>query len=138
MLALRRLIGCSLAVLALVMASCSQREQATTAEMAGKVTLDGKPFTTGSVVLVGMNGSTGADIKSDGSYHATNVPLGRVRVLVATTGSAPSWATTGSTGRSQPPQTPQTPTKYRSVDTSGLELYVFEGSNPFDIAMSSR
>jgi hypothetical protein len=105
--------------------------------MAGKVTLDGKPFTNGAVMLIGTNGSTGAEIQSDGSYRATNVPLGRVRVQIVPTGSAPQ-AATGSASRGQPPQPPQTPTRYRSVDTSGLELYVLEGSNPYDVAMTTR
>lgn len=137
MLALRRLISCSLAALALVVASCSHREEPSAAEVAGKVTLDGKPFTNGAVVLIGTNGSTGADIQSDGSYRATNVPLGRVRVMIAPTGAAPP-AATGPAGRSQPPQPPQAPTRYRSVDTSKLELYALEGSNPYDIAMTTR
>ena len=132
MFALRRLLAGSLAAIALVLASCSHRDRLSGAEAAGKVTLDGRPVTTGTVVFVGSAGSTVAEIQSDGSYRATNVPVGPVRVLLASSGS-PGPARPG---QAPVPQAP--PPRYRSADTSGLSLTVSEGNNPYDIAMTVR
>jgi len=132
--ALRPLAAAGVAALALSLASCaSWNDGQTGAEASGRVTLDGKPFTAGTVVFVGPAGSTAAEVKPDGSYRAGNVPLGTVRVTIVTTG--PSAAPKGGYGPA--PQVPPPP-RYRSADTSGLKLDVSTGDNSFDIAMTSR
>jgi hypothetical protein len=124
-------MGSALAALALTLTSCSDRDRLSGAEAAGKVTLDGRPFSAGTVVFVGSTGSTVAEIRSDGSYRATNVPLGPVRVLLGTSGPAGP----GGPGRNP---LPQAPPRYRSANSSGLTLTVSEGNNPYDIAMTTR
>jgi hypothetical protein len=130
MFAFRPIIAIGFAALALVATSCASRDKLSGAEAAGQVTLDGRPFTAGNVVFVGSAGSTVAEIQSDGSYRATNVPLGPVRVLLAA--SAPSG--TARAGNGPKPA----PSRYRSADTSGLTLTVSSGANPYDIAMTAH
>jgi hypothetical protein len=130
------------AALALVTTSCANRDQLSGAEAAGWVTLDGRPFTAGTVVFVGSGGSTVAEIQSDGSYRATNVPLGQVRVLLAPSGPSGTVRASGGTKtqpvQTQPAPTQPAPTRYRSADTSGLTLNVSSGANPYDITMTAH
>jgi hypothetical protein len=131
MFVFRLVIATGFAALALAATSCSNRDQLSGAEAAGRVTLDGQPFTAGSVVFVGSAGSTVAEIQSDGSYHATNVPLGAVRVLLAPSGPSGARAGRGAAPRPAPP-------RYQSANTSGLTLTVSSGDNPYDIVLSAR
>jgi hypothetical protein len=133
MFAFRPILATGFAALALAASSCSDRDRLSGAEAAGRVTLDGRPFTAGTVVFLSPSGSTVAEIQSDGSYRATNVPLGPVRVLLAPGG--PSAAAPDGRGPA-PQQAP--PPRYRSADTSGLTLTVSGGDNPYDIAMTAR
>jgi hypothetical protein len=129
-----RPLAVAVAVAAVSLASCSSRYDGLTGgEATGKVTLDGRPVTAGTVVFIGASESTAAEIRSDGSYHAQNVPLGPVRVSIVTTG--PSVAAKG--GQGPPPQTPPPP-RYCNAATSGLELTVSTGSHTFDIPMTTR
>jgi hypothetical protein len=129
MFTFRPVIATGFAALALAVSSCSDRDRLSGAETAGRVTLDGRPFTAGTVVFVGPTGSTVAEIQSDGSYRATNVPLGQVRVLLAPSGPA---------GAARDGRSPAPPSRYRSADTSGLTLTVSPGDNPYDIVLTAR
>jgi hypothetical protein len=132
MFAIRLIVATGFAALALATASCMKRDRLSGAEAAGRVTLDGRPLTSGIVVFVGSAGSTVAEIQSDGSYRATNVPLGPVRVLLAPSG--PSGTPRAGSG----PKPQPAPSRYHSADTSGLTLTVSSGDNPYDIVMTAR
>jgi hypothetical protein len=97
------------------------------------VTLDGKPFAAGTVVFAGPANSTAAAIEPDGSYQASNVPLGPVRVLVAGAPQAGPTPTPAAQHKLAGP-----PARYRSLTTSGLELTVTKGETVFDIPMTAR
>jgi hypothetical protein len=128
-----RLLAVVVAAAAVSLTSCSARNAGLSgAEATGTVTLDGQPFPAGTVVFIGPSESTTAEIRSDGSYHARNVPLGAVRVVIATTGPSAAQG-----GQGPAPQTPPPP-RYCSATTSGLELTVSTGSNSFDIPMTTQ
>jgi hypothetical protein len=136
MFAFRPITATGLVALALAATSCAKRDQLSGAEATGMVTLDGRPFTAGNVVFVGSAGSTIAEIQSDGTYRATNVPLGQVRVLLAP--SAPASVPSGNARAGSSPKPQPAPNRYRSAVTSGLSLTVSSGDNPYDIAMTAR
>jgi hypothetical protein len=105
----------------------------------GKVTYNGKTLTSGTVGFLGEGGaSDSAIIAADGTYTATKVPLGTVKVSVAT--SAPQ----GGGTMPQMPALPGMPAaqeaipipqKYRDANTSGLTFEVKRGSNQYDIPL---
>src|SRR4051812_44690714 len=55
-----------------------------TATVSGKVTYNGRPVTSGTVVFMDADGrpSPPAYIQADGTYSASNVPVGAVRVAI--------------------------------------------------------
>jgi hypothetical protein len=82
-----------------------------------------------------------AFIRDDGSYTATNVPLGAVKVAVTTPlprpkkGERPLQNWKQEQGVSQEGNTGSLPSKYRDPEQSGLELTVTSGSQPFEIEL---
>jgi hypothetical protein len=134
-IALRSMTVAGAAALAVTLASCSFRSDGLTgAEVAGKVTLDGKPFAGGTVVFAGPTDAATAEILPDGSYRASNVPLGPVRVVIVTSGPS---STKSQSGRG-PAVQPAAPARYRDAKTSGLSLTVAEGDQVFDVPMKTR
>jgi hypothetical protein len=126
-----RIRAAALAGIALSVALTACSRGGSVAEVYGTVTLNGQPVSAGTVVFTGPTDSATAVIEPDGSYRARNVPRGPVRVLV----SEPPLAV--GPGGAPVPQ-PALPAQYRDANTSGLELTVAGGRNPFDIAMTTR
>jgi hypothetical protein len=107
----------------------------------GRVTLDDKPLTTGSVTFVVSKGTgVSGGIEADGTYTAVNVPLGEVTVVVS--GAIMPTAPAGKPDPRKPPEpagpTGTVPKKYQDPKTSGLTLTVQAGEQPFDIKLSSK
>jgi hypothetical protein len=58
--------------------------------VSGTVTLDGQPLLAGKIAFVPAEGAgVSADIKEDGTYTATDVPAGEVKVIVETASLKP-------------------------------------------------
>jgi hypothetical protein len=109
------------------------------ATVTGHVRYQGQAVTAGTVAFYGPDNQLDtAVIKSDGSYTATKVPLGPVKVTVST----PQPMSERMVEHLQkmkkgqftpPPKTVAVPPKYGKADKSGLELTVEKGSQPFEI-----
>jgi hypothetical protein len=58
--------------------------------VSGTVTLDGQPLPAGKIAFVPAQGAgVSADIKEDGTYTATDVPAGEIKVIVETASLKP-------------------------------------------------
>jgi hypothetical protein len=113
------------------------------AKVTGKVAFpDGEPLSTGRVVFENEKISAMGKISEDGSYtlgtdqEKNGVPQGKYRVYIAgavTYGEAPPPSTDMYSGQSAlPPSITLINQKYRSPDTSGLEVDV-QGNMVYDI-----
>jgi hypothetical protein len=129
----------SLGIIVLTLAGCNS--SSFDADVAGTITLDGKPVAPGVVsfspVEQGKNASRG-NIDTQGRYflvtrHERGIDPGeyRVVVLVYEKGDTPG------PGERAPMPPPLVPEKYLNVDTSGLTFTVEPGSNRIDIALTS-
>jgi hypothetical protein len=131
------------ALFALVLSGCSQPK----AMVTGKVTYRGEPVPSGTVAFFGPGDQVAsAPLRPDGSYAASGVPRGLVKVTVTTPPPGPSPEQLANNpmvqerrrGRNVAPVVEKTvsiPTKYSLPGTSGLSLTVTEGSQPFDIVL---
>ena len=106
-----------------------------TATVSGHVHYQGSPLTAGMVIFYGPNHQVAnAFIKADGSYTATNVPLGEVKVAVTTPGALFKGMKKGHS-TTQNAKTVSLPVKYHDPEQSGLELTVTSNSQPFEIEL---
>lgn len=129
----------SLGIFFLFLAGCNS--SSFDADVAGTITLDGKPVAPGVVsfspVERGKNASRG-NIDPQGRYflvtrHERGIDPGdyRVVVLVYEKGDPPG------PGERAPMLPPLVPEKYLNANTSGLAFTVEPGSNTIDIALTS-
>ncbi len=113
-----------------------------TAALSGKITLDGKPITQGSVLFTASGGekrnAASGDIKADGSYA---VQIGQTEKLIVGEYIAVVVSREPSTPHPDGgPPTPGaliTPEKYGDPQTSGLRYNVRPGENIIDIVLIS-
>ncbi|HEY1378382.1 MAG TPA: hypothetical protein VGF55_16405 [Gemmataceae bacterium] len=88
-----------------------------TSTFGGKVTFQGQPVTSGVIYFLGpapkMQMGMGT-IRDDGTYVATDVPVGEVRVSF---------------------QAPKLPAKYADPNTSGLVYTITSGMTSLDISV---
>ncbi len=128
------------AVLLLAASGCEPTEE--TATLTGKVTLDGKPLTQGSVLFAPSGGekrnAAAGDIKSDGSY---TVQIGQTEKLIV--GEYVVEVVSREPSSPHPDGGPPipgafiTPLKYGKAETSGLRYNVRRGENIIDIVLVS-
>jgi hypothetical protein len=108
-----RVAPTGVAVLLAVACGCGQ----STSTFTGKVTYQGQPVTSGVIYFLGpapkMQMGMGT-IRDDGTYVATDVPVGEVRVSF---------------------QVPKLPAKYADPNTSGLVYAITSGMASLDIAV---
>jgi hypothetical protein len=127
-----------------MLSGCGGGREAAT--VSGTVTYKGKPLPAGKVSFWGPNDQiASALIAEDGSYEATDVPLGLVKIAVSTPPPPPpeieKAAREGKRrfGKGKlltaPINTIVIPEKYSSPAKSGLSLTVTEGSQPFSIEL---
>jgi hypothetical protein len=116
-----------------------------TTEVSGKVTYNGRPVTSGSVAFAAPDGScVYADILPDGTYNASGVPVGELKIAV----SSPDPRSTPSNdrgGRNPPKAKAATPapagwvalpSKYAQPDQSGLSVTTTSKAMTHDIVMN--
>jgi hypothetical protein len=138
----RRLVPAVLLVLlALALSGCGQRK----GKLTGKVSYKGETVPSGTVAFYGKGDAvSSAPIGPDGTYQATEVPLGEVRVTVST--PPPPDPHAAEKLKKNPlvvqknivikqEKVVPVPRKYNLPGTSGLSLTVTGGSQPFDISL---
>jgi hypothetical protein len=121
-----RVAGCAL--LAWTALGCGPQ----VSQVSGKVTYQGKPLPSGSVVFVSPEGDVvgRSAIAADGRYVMTDVPAGSVKVAVESHERVPP-------GLGGPPgDYVPIPPRYKKAETSGLEYTVTRGSHTFNIDLS--
>ena len=111
-----------------------------TGNVAGKVTFQGKPLVYGTVLLIGSDSkSVQAQIQPDGSYSASGLAPGEVKVAVNSPNPkrvAINAAWKDPNKKPPPLEVPgwfAIPQKYEDVSTSGLTIPLMSGANEFDI-----
>ncbi len=127
---------CSISLL-----GCGNRSKKETAAVSGTVTYEGNPVAEGIVQFVptGEGYLVEGQLDSEGAYRLISqdggVPLGeyRVQVLPPTVRIPDSENGPGGEGFKK---VDNIPNKYRSSETSGLQLKVEKGSQTFDISMT--
>jgi len=123
------------------------------ATVKGKVYIDDKPLKGGTVSFVQEGKPPAlAQIDEDGSYTALRVPTGKVKIAVET--ESLNKGNLADARKYEPPAGQKSPygkrkgaeeaarympipTSYNNESTSGLELEVKSGSNPYDIKLVS-
>jgi hypothetical protein len=118
------------------------------ATVSGQVTYKGKPVTSGTVVFFGADGqpSPPATVQEDGTYKATTVPTGPVKVVVDNPpplqyglkqkapkemANDPEIQQAAQQAKNYVP----TPPKYGDVKQSGLTTELSGGSNNYNIEL---
>jgi hypothetical protein len=111
-----------------------------TGSVAGKVTFQGKPLVYGTVLLIGSdNKSVQAQIQPDGSYSASGLAPGDVKVAVNSPNPKGVAIYAGWKDPNKKPPSLEVPgwfaipQKYEDVTTSGLTVPLMSGSNEFNI-----
>jgi hypothetical protein len=106
--------------------------------VSGTVRFKDTPLPSGTVTFYGPNSLTAsAPIQADGTYSATKVPLGSVKVAVNTPPAASEKAKAAfekmRKGASLGGETVSIPPRYGKPDQSGLELTVATGAQVYNI-----
>jgi hypothetical protein len=127
-----------------------------TGTLSGKVTLDGQPVTTGTVLFTNGNSAQNAmvSIQSDGTYKAEGVAVGDMKVGV--TAPPPNASSMPKGAKGPPPGIPadhpqaklysqgsttpgfDIPKEYSNPETSNLTVKVEGGQQTYDIALKSK
>jgi hypothetical protein len=134
--ALATLVSCFLAV------GCGPES----AEVTGTVTFQGEKLESGTVAFHGPNATVVAPIKADGTYTATKVPVGPLKISVETspvTGAASDGKEKLKKGNLQVEggdpapvgKYTKIPDRYADKEKSGLSLEVKPGKQQFDITL---
>jgi hypothetical protein len=113
------------------------------ATVLGKVTIDGKIVSNGTVAFQPVAGGPAAyaRIETDGAYvvrtgREKGLPTGEYQVTV--TANEPAATLQTEKGGPPPPGKAITPAWYRTKDTSGLKFTVTPGSNKIDLELKSQ
>ena len=138
----RGLVRAALLVLfVLAFTGCSRPKGTVT----GKVSYNGEAVPSGTVSFYGKDDEvSSAPIGPDGTYEATKVPLGEVKVTVTT--PPPPDENAAERLKKNPmvidkgidikqQKVVSVPRKYNLPGTSGIRLTVTQGSQPFDITL---
>jgi hypothetical protein len=112
-------------------------------DVAGTVTVDGKPLPAGKITFFdATNVLRTGDVK-DGVYNVRRVATGKARVAVV----GPPATSVGGAGLPNAPRPndsksaaakKEVPAKYGNYEASGLEIDVKPGSNPYPIELKSH
>jgi glycine/D-amino acid oxidase-like deaminating enzyme len=125
--------------MAVVLSGCGGRREKL-CPIAGRVTLQGKPISTGMIRFSSTQAPIDmlANLGPDGTYEITRgqgpgLPEGTYRVaIMPSMGNRPIGDFTQNKAATP---NPDIPNKYRDLSTSGLTFVVKPGSNTFDVDM---
>lgn len=130
-------------VLVAIFVSCSPGCGPVTAEVSGKVTFQGRPITSGSVILYCPDKRiVRGVIGPDGSYSISNVPVGEAAVAVrlpqppAPKGGPSVRLPDDESVPQVPPGFAAIPTRYGVPEESGLAVRVSGGRVIYDIELT--
>ena len=129
------MVAVALAVVTL--AGCGGKDDEATAPVSGRVTVDGKPLSTGEVVFVAKNGKRSkGNISDDGTFTLTSPsggdsPIGPSSVCVTAMKPAPS-------GDRFASPVPLIPPRFGQPEHSGMTWDVAEGSNRVHVELFSN
>jgi hypothetical protein len=125
-----------LAALALAAAGCGPSQ----ATVSGKVTMQGKPVTAGTVLFVGGDNQIGTGkLDGEGRYVAPSVPMGSVKVAVQTLRPEQVTGAEANRPKDAPPLPSRltnlvpVPQKYADPETSGLTCDVKQRQQEYNI-----
>ena len=115
------LLGCS-----------AERKMGPTVEVSGKVTLDGKPFSEGSIWFTSPRSGAGfnANLGADGTYALTILDVKIAETYGVHIGGIETAAAEGAVDGAGSPigvPVPPVPAKYREATTSGLTAAIDKG-----------
>ncbi|MEN6405319.1 MAG: hypothetical protein ABFC77_02495 [Thermoguttaceae bacterium] len=118
---------------------CGRSDHASTVSVTGKVTFNGKPLQSGSVMFVPDTGRPAeGEIQSDGTFQLTTyakndgAAIGHHRVAITCTGPSKDTSGEASPGPSLIPE------KYGDYKTSGLEVTVKDKNEPFVFELTGK
>jgi len=129
-----------LSVVAVALSGCSKPGNVATGEVKGLVTLQGVPFSEGSVVLYSAQSGTGTEVElqEDGHFVVRKaIPVGDYSIRVVPPSPPPPEPGVRPVSIKSPAQG-GIPLKYRDANTSGLTLTVAPGENYLEVAMEAR
>lgn len=131
----------ALVLAALVGAGCGPEDKRL--NVTGVVTLDGKPFEHGRIQFYGPNNQfSTAGISPDGTFIATDVIPGELRVAVVTPGGLVTLPPPDEKGlpvkKAGGEKARAVPTKYQNADTSGLVFNITPSSAHIEVRMISH
>ncbi|HJZ93138.1 MAG TPA: hypothetical protein VKE40_19835 [Gemmataceae bacterium] len=96
----------------------------------GKITYNGNPLKGGTVSFHIADGTmVTANIKSDGTFRATDVPVGKAKVTIETESAKPKGKDKDANNYVKIPQT------YAGANTSPLEVMVVAGKQTIDFVL---
>ena len=131
---------CAALFASLVLVGCGSKQS----ELSGTVTYQGKPLSSGSVLVAGSDGMVKASpIQPDGAYKIKGIVTGTIRVTV----SSPDPGIAAAPSRNM--QAPAPPTKdnskwfpipddYSDFNKSGLTFDLKRGANRWDIELNTK
>jgi len=127
--------GAGAIVLALSMVGCAGR-----GNVSGKVTFQNKSVPWGTVLIEGSDGGhRQGSIEKDGTFYVEDLATGEVKVAVNSPNpKSITLMTRGDRPALKFPEVPgwfAIPTKYESVDKSGLVYTIKKGENKIDIEL---
>jgi len=124
----------------LLLAGCSGGKDTKAGVVEGKVTVDGAPANSGSVVFNVNGQSISGQIKPDGTYKAVGVPAGAAQVSVTPPPKMPGPppATKDMPGSDQVAKPVPIPAKYQDAKTSGLSTTIKGGNNTYNVELLSK
>jgi hypothetical protein len=118
-------------LLALAAGGCGR----STGSVSGKVTYQDKPLPGGYVNFMSQSVTKTSDIKDDGSYSVSGLPVGTAKISVQGLQKRQLAALPGQGGKDSAPQQKEVfvPPQYGNTETSGLQYDVKPGAQPHDI-----
>ena len=119
-----------------LLAGCPSSQEPATGSVSGKVTLDDAPLAAGTVLFMSDDGqAASAELQQDGTY-TLQCRLGQFKVAV--TPPAPKSEAEVIDAPASDSAGVDIPPKYQDLGSSGLTTEVKEGSNTFDISLTSK
>lgn len=144
---MRRVLAACAAAVALAACGCST--EGAVGDVAGKVTIDGKPAEGVALTFQGADGRVAtASTDDQGDYTAVNVPVGTLTVTAAVLGGEgdsegmiqKNAGADPSRPAAAPPKKkgPKLPERYADPTTSGLTHTATAGESRYDIPLSGK
>jgi hypothetical protein len=134
--------GSAFVAVCLALAAGCQKGPPEITILSGRVTLDGKPVTAGTVNVVSADDivRTSGTINPDGTYSIVGAPVGPVKLAVFTEDFRVLLPEPGS-GATKPRPNPlyvATPKKYEKFETAELSATIPRGKATYDIELKSK